>query len=141
MTAISRVAFNPNNYSMIAVAIPIVGYASGTYLTVTPNSDISNMDVGSDGEIHTNLIANNTSTAKIRMSYDNPQYQLIKAAGIAYQSTGVFLPSTFVNLTNPLDTIFSANSNIIRFSEETYSLNTSDMYREVPINLHNTLRV
>lgn len=140
MTAISRTAFNPNNYSIVAVGIPIVGYASGTFLTITPNTDISNMDVGSDGEIHTNLIANNTSTAKIRMAYDNPQYQLIKAAAIAYQTTGIFLPSTFTNISNPLDTIFSANSNIIRFSDEAYSMNAADMYREVPVNLHNTIR-
>lgn len=141
MSATTRQAFNPNNYKIIAVGIPIVGYASGTFLTIAPNSDISNMDVGTDGEIHTNLIANNTSTARLRMAYDNPQYQLMKAAAVAYQTTGVFLPSTFINISNPLDTIFSASSNIIRFADETYSLNASDMYREFPINLHNTIRI
>jgi hypothetical protein len=141
MAAITRQAFNPNNYKIVAVAIPIVGYASGTFLSITPNTDISNMDVGTDGEIHTNMIANNTSTAKLRMSYDNPTYQLMRAAAVLYQTTGIFLPSSFVNISDPLDTTFSANSNIIKFSEDNYSLNASDMYREFSINLHNTIRV
>ena len=141
MSAISRQAFNPQNMIIIAVAIPVAGYASGTFLSIAPNTDISNMDVGSDGEIHTNLIANNTSTARLRMGYDNPQYQLLRAAAVAYQTTGIFLPSTFVNINNPLDTTFSANSNIMRFSEDHYSLNAADMYREFPINLHNTIRI
>jgi len=141
MANITRQAYSPNNQVMIAVAIPLVGYASGTFLSITPNTDISNMDVGSDGEIHTNLIANNTSTAKIRIGYDNPQQQLLRAAAVAYQTTGIFLPSTFTNINNPLDTTFSANSNIIRFSEDNYALNAADMYREYSINLHNTIRV
>lgn len=141
MTVITRQAFNPNNYKIIAVAVPIIGFASGTFLSITPNTDISNMDVGTDGEVHTNLIANNTSTAKIRMAYDNPTYALMRAAAVVYQTTGIFLPSTFVNIDNPLDTTFSANSNIMRFSEDNYALNASDMYREFPINLHNTIRV
>lgn len=141
MAAITRQAYSPNNMKMVAVGIPIVGYASGTFLTITPNTDIASIDVGSDGEIHTNLIANNTSTAKIRMGYDNPQYQLMRAAAVAFQTTGIFLPSTFVNINDPLDTTFSASSNIMRYSEDIYSMNASDMYREFPIYLHNTIRV
>lgn len=141
MTVVSRQAFSPLNYKMIIVGIPIVGYASGTFLTITANSDIANTDVGSDGEIHTNLIANNTSTAKVRMGYDNPQYQLVKAAALAFQTSGVFLPSTFTNINNPLDTIFAANSHIVKYPDETYAMNTADMYREVNVFLHNTIRV
>lgn len=141
MAAITRVAFNPNNYKIIAVGIPVVGYASGTFLTITPNTDIASMDVGTDGEIHTNLIANNTSTARLRMSYDNPSYQLMRAAAVVFQTTGVFLPSTFVNINDLADTTFSANSNIMRQSEDNYSMNAGDMYREYSIFLHNTVRV
>jgi hypothetical protein len=141
MAAITRQAFSPNNMTLLAVSIPVVGFASGTFLTISPSTDISNADVGSDGEIHTNLIANNTSTARIRMAYDNPQYQLLKAAAVAYQQTGIFLPSAFTNTANLLDTTFSANSNIMRFSDENYALSASDMYREVPIFMHNTIRI
>ena len=141
MAAVTRVAFNPNQYKIVAVAIPIVGYASGTFLTITPNTDLANMDVGTDGEVHTNLIANNTSTARLRMGYDNPQYALMRAAAVGFQATGIFLPSTFVNINDPLDTTFSASSNIMRQSEDNYSLNAGDMYREYPIYLHNTIRV
>lgn len=141
MTAISRQAYSPNNQVILAVGIPLVGYASGTFLTISPNTDISNMDVGADGEIHTNLIANNTATAKIRIGYDNPQQQLLRAAAVAYQTTGIFLPSSFTNINNPLDTTFSANSNIIRFSDDNYSMNAADMYRDYSINLHNAIRV
>lgn len=141
MAAITRQAFSPNNMKIIAVGVPVVGYASGTFLTITPNSDISNMDVGADGEVHTNLVANNTSTAKIRLSYDNPQYQLLRAAAVLFQTTGVFLFSSFVNVNDLLDSTFSASSNITKFSEDHYSSNASDMYREFPILLHNTIRV
>lgn len=141
MAAIARQAFNPNDYQIISVGIPIIGYASGTFLSVAPNTDIANMDVGTDGEVHTNLIANNTSTAKIRMGYDNPQYQLMKAAAVAFQTTGIYLPSTFVNSSNPLDTIFAANSWIMRFADENYALNAADMYREWSVYLANTIRV
>lgn len=138
----TRQAFAPNGYKIIAVGVPVNGgYASGTFLSIAPNTDIANMDVGTDGEIHTNLIANNTSTAKLRIAYDNPSYQLLRAAAVLFQTTGVFLPSTFVNINDPLDTTFSANSNIQRFSEDNYSLNAADMYREFPIYLHNTIRV
>lgn len=141
MSQISRVAFNPQNYQMIAVGIPLVGFASGTFLSIAPNSDIANTDVGSDGEIHVNLIANATSTARIRIGYDNPQQQLLRAAAVVFQNTGIYLPSTFVNINDPLDTTFSANSHIQRFSEDHYALNATDMYREYPIYLHNTIRV
>lgn len=141
MAAITRVAFNPNNYKITAVGIPIVGYASGTFLTITPNSDIASQDVGTDGEVHTNLIANNTSTARLRMSYDNPSYQLMRAAAVAFQTTGIFTPSLFTNLNDLLDTTASANSNIMRHSEDTYAMNAGDMYREYSIYLHNTIRI
>ena len=141
MSQISRVAFNPQNYQMVVVGIPLVGYASGTFLSIAPNTDIANTDIGSDGEIHVNLIANNTSTARVRIGYDNPQQQLLRAAATVFQNTGIYLPSTFVNTNDPLDTTFSANSHIQRFSEDHYSLNASDMYREYPIFLHNTIRV
>jgi hypothetical protein len=137
----TRQAFNPNNYKIVAVGVPVVGYASGTFLTIAPNSDIASVDVGTDGEIHTNLIANNTSTAKLRIAYDNPQYALLRAAAVAFQNTGVFLPSTFVNINNPLDTTFSADSFIMRHSDDNYAMNASDMYREYNIHLNNTIRV
>ncbi len=141
MANTTRVAFNPNNYKIVAVGIPVLGYASGTFLSIAPNTDIASVDVGTDGEVHTNLIANNTSTATLRMGYDNPTYALLRAAAVAFQTTGVFLPSTFVNINDPLDTTFSANSNIQRMSTDNYSQNAADMYREFPIFLHNTIRI
>ncbi len=141
MAATTRVAFNPNNYVIVAYGIPVSGYASGTFLTITPNTDLASQDVGTDGEIHTNLIANNTATARIRMSYDNPSYQIMRAAAVLFQTTGTFVFSSFTNLNNLLDTTFSANSNFVRQSEDTYSMNAADMYREYSIYLHNTIRV
>ncbi len=141
MAAIARQAFNPQKYIIIACGIPISGFASGTFLSITPNSDIANSDVGTDGEVHTNLIANNTSTAKLRMSYDNPSYAVMRAAAELFRTTGVFLPSSFVNINNVLDTTFSASSYIQRASEDNYAMDASAMYREFPIYLQNTIRV
>lgn len=141
MASVSRIAFNPEHHSIIVVGIPITGLASGTYLTISPSSDIANKDVGADGELHVNLIADNTSTAKLRMAYDNPSYQLMKIATILFRSTGIYLPSSFTNTDNLLDTTVSTNSHIQRFPDETYSVNAADMYREFTILLHNTIRV
>lgn len=141
MAAIARPAFNPQQYVIVAVGVPVSGYASGTFLSISPNSDIANVDVGTDGEVHTNLIANNTSTAKLRMAYDNPTYAILRVAAEVFRTTGVFLPSSFVNINNPLDTTFSASSFIQRFSEDNYAMEASAMYREFPIYLQNTIRV
>jgi len=141
MTAISRTPFSPENHKIIALGIPISGFSSGTYLTITPSTDIANNDVGADGEIMTNLIANNTSTVKLRVNYDNPAYQLLNAAFVAFQTTGILLPFSSVNLSNVTDTIASISANPMKFAEASYAINASDMYRDMSIFLHNTLRI
>lgn len=141
MTAISRTPFSPESHNIIAVAVPVSGYSSGTYLTITPNSDLSNFDVGANGEINTNIIANNTSTAKLRVNFNNPSYQLLKLAALAFKTSGLFLPFSSIDTKNLLDTVISINSNIMRFPDETYAIQASDMYREISITLHNTQRV
>lgn len=141
MAATSRVPFSPENHKIICLGIPVSGFASGTYLTIVPSTDISNADVGADGEIMVNMIANNTSLAKLRMNYDNPAYQLLIAAEELFRTTGVYLPFSSTNIANPLDTIASINSNPMRFPDSNYAVNASDMYREHTIFLHNTLRV
>ena len=140
MTIISRTPFSPDNHKIIALGIPISGFASGTYLSISPNTDLSNYDAGADGEIMVNLVANNTATAKLRVNYDNPAAQLLKVAAIAFQTTGVYLPFASVNLSNVLDSVTSLNANIMRHSDQSYAINASDMYREYSILLHNPIR-
>lgn len=137
----TRIAFSPLNHKITFGGISIVGFAAGTYLDIKPNSDLADVTVGSDGEIHTNLIANNTSTGTLKISYDNPTYQLMRAAAVVFQTTGVFLPFTSMNVADPLDTTFSANAHIVKHSQDTYSQNSADMYRSYDIFLHNTIRV
>ncbi len=67
MTAISRQTYSPLNQIITIGAIPLQGFASGTFLTIRPNTDLINEDVGSDTEIHTTYVANNTSTAEFRV--------------------------------------------------------------------------
>lgn len=137
----TRIAFSPTNHKINYGGISVVGYATGTYLSIKPNADIADVTVGADGEVHTNLIANNTATAALKISYDNPTYKLLRAAAVAFQTTGTFLPFTSVNVADPLDTTFSANSHIVRQSTDNYSLNAADMYRDYDIYLHNAIRI
>jgi len=137
----SRIAFSPLQHKINYGGISVVGFASGTYLDIKPNADIADVAVGADGEIHTNLIANNTATGTLKIYYDNPTYQLIRVAAVAFQTTGLFLPFTSVNIANPLDTTFSANSHIVRHSTDPYSQSAGDMVRTYDIYLHNTIRV
>lgn len=141
MANTSRVAFSPLKHVIIFGGIVIDGYGDGTYLEIKPNSDISNQAIGSDGDIHTNLIANNTGTASLKMGYDNPTYSLMRVAAIAFQTSGLFLPFSSVNVNDILDTSFSANSHIIKHSSDGYSSNASDMFRSYDIFLHNIIRV
>ena len=141
MTNISRVAFTPLNHKINFGGISISGYNVGMYLEIKPNSDIANEAVGADGEVHVNLVANNTATASLKMSYDNPEYKLMRAAAVAFQTTGVYLPFTSVNISDVLDTTFSANSHIKRHSTDTYSQSSEEMFRSYDIYLHNALRV
>jgi hypothetical protein len=137
----TRIAFSPLNHKINYGGISVVGFASGTYLDIKPNADIADVAVGADGEIHTNLIANNTATGTLKVSYDNPTYKLLRAAAVAFQTTGIFLPFTSVNIADPLDTSFSANSHIVKHSTDTYSQNAGDMFRSYDIYLHNVIRV
>ena len=137
----TRIAFSPLNHKINYGGISVVGYASGTYLEIKPNSDLADVAVGADGEVHTNLIANNTATGSIKMSYDNPTYKLMRAAAVVFQTSGIFLPFGSVNVSDPLDSTFSANSHIIRHSTDTYSSNAGDMMRSYDIFLHNAIRV
>lgn len=141
MANISRPAFSPESHKIIALGIPMSGFANGTYLSITPNADVANYDAGADGEVMVNIIPQNTATAKLRVNYDNPASQLLRAAVVAFQTTGVYLPFSSTNLANPLDTTVSINANPMRFSEDNYAVNAADMYREFPILLHNALRV
>lgn len=137
----SRVAFTPLNHKINYGGISVTGYSLGTYLEIKPNTDIANETVGADGEINVNLMANNTAIASLKMSYDNPNYKLLRAAAVAFQTLGTYLPFTSVNIADPLDTTFSANSHIKRHSNDTYSENASEMYRNYDIFLHNAIRV
>jgi hypothetical protein len=137
----TRVAFSPLNHKINYGGIPVIGYAAGTYLDIKPNSDIADVSVGADGEVHTNLIANNTATGTLKVSYDNPTYKLLRAAAVAFQTTGIFLPFTSVNIADVADTTFSANAHIVRHSTDTYSTNGGDMYRSYDIFLHNAIRI
>lgn len=137
----TRVAFSPLNHKINFGGISVSGFATGTYLDIKPNADLANATVGADGDIHTNLVADNTSTASIKMSYDNPTYKLLRAAAILFQTTGTFLPFTSINTADKLDTTFSANAHIIRHSTDTYSSNSGDMFRTYDVFLHNTIRV
>jgi hypothetical protein len=137
----TRIAFSPLNHKINYGGISVVGFASGTYLDIKPNADIADVAVGADGEIHTNLLANNTATGTLKVSYDNPTYKLLRAAAVAFQTTGIFLPFTSVNIADPLDTSFSANSHIVKHSTDTYSQNAGDMFRSYDIYLHNVIRV
>lgn len=137
----SRVAYSPLNQKIIFGGIPIVGYSKGLFLDIKPNSDIADTSVGADGEIHVNLIANNTATATIKMAYDNPTYKLMRVAAVAFQQAGVYLPFISTNIADVLDTTVSLNSHIIRHSTDNYSANADDMYRTYDIYLHNAQRV
>lgn len=142
MTAISRQTYSPLNQIITIGAIPLQGFASGTFLTIRPNTDLINEDVGSDTEIHTTYVANNTSTAEFRVYYDNPNYKLIQAAMLAQQTAGgLFIPFSSVNTADPLDTVTSAKSHFKRFDDRVYSNVPTDMIRTITMFLHNTLRV
>ena len=141
MANISRKAFTPLNHKILACGVPVPEFANGSYLVIKPNVDLMNYDVGASGEIHVNMIANNTATATLRVPYDCPTYKLLRAAAVAFQTAGLYLPFSSVNVDDPLDTTFSANSNIMAHSEDTYSYSAADMYRTYNILLHNPLRV
>jgi hypothetical protein len=137
----TRIAFSPLNHKINLGGITVTGFASGTYLEIKPNTNISDYVSGADGEIHTNLIANNTATATLNIYPDNPTYKLLRAAAVAFQTIGTFVPFTSVNILDPLDTTFSANSNISLHSTDKYSQNATDMVRTYEILLHNAIRV
>jgi hypothetical protein len=137
----SRVAFSPLKHKIIFAGISISGYAPGTYLEIKPNADLAETIPGSDGELHTNMIANNTGTASLKIFYDNPSYKLLRAAAVAFQTSGTYLPFSSTNISDLLDTTFSAKSNIIRHSTDTYSSSPGDMIRTYDIFLHNVIRV
>jgi len=137
----TRIAFSPLNHKINLGGISVTGFATGTYLEIKPNTTISDYVGGADGEVHTNLIANNTATATLNIFPDNPTYKLLRVATVAFQTTGVFVPFTSVNILDPLDTTFSANSNITTHSTDKYSQNAGDMVRSYEILLHNAIRV
>jgi hypothetical protein len=140
MANVSRPPFSPQNHVITVAGITVTGYAGGSYLDINPNADIASVESGSDGEIHTTMTANNTATASIRMYYDNPSYQLLRAAAILFQTTGLYVPFASVNISNPADTTASANSHFIRHSQDVYSNSTADMVRTYQIFLHNVIR-
>jgi len=137
----TRQPFSPLNHKILYGPILIEGYAQGTYLDIKPNADIANSGVGADANFSTNLIADGSATATLKMGYDNPSYKLMRLAAVALQQSGIFSSFTSVNVDDPADTTFSASSHIIRYSTDSYSVNASDMYRTYDIMLHNAIRV
>lgn len=140
MANISRIAFSPQNHVITVGGVIVSGYAGGTYLDINPNADIASVESGSDGEVHATMTSNNTATATLRVYYDNPSYKLLRAAAILFQTSGLYVPFSSVNISDPLDTSASANSHFIRHSQDNYSNNTADMVRTYPLFLHNVIR-
>lgn len=142
MANFTRQAYDPKNQKIIFGGIDIgAGIGDGEFLSIKPNTDISNYVAGVDGDIHTNLISDNTGVATVRMAYDNPPYRLMRAAAVAYKSTGIFLPFLSTNIVDLLDTTSSVNANIIRHSTDNYAYEASNMIRTYDILLHNVIRV
>lgn len=141
MAQVSRQAFSPNNHKITLGLTIISGYAKGNYLTITPNTDIASQESGSDSEINTTMIGNNTATATVRVYNTNPSYKLLRATAVAFQTTGTFLPFASINIADATDNTISADANIIKHSTDSYSNDVADLVREYAIFLHNPLRV
>lgn len=141
MAQTTRPSFSVQNHKITFGAIIISGYAKGNYLTITPNTDIASQESGSDSEVNTTLIGNNTATATLRVMSSNPSFKLLKASAVAFQTLGTFLPFASINMADATNNIVSSDANIIRHATETYSNDVADQVREYTIFLHNPLRV
>lgn len=137
-------AFSALNYSMLGMGITMVPTSSaGNFLTVTQNVDFANYAVDVDANFYTNLVANNSSTAKIMMQYGAPSFKLTLANQLLYRTTGIPLPSAFTDISGEgsiQSVISSAACIYLNFADEIFSNDASAMTREIRIVLSNTLR-
>lgn len=137
----SRTPYLVNNHKVIFGAIIVSGFAPGNFLEISALSDYANSIVNTDGAVSTNIVANKTARAVLKINYDSPINKLLRAACELFPISGIKLPFTSVNALDPLDTTFSATSYIERPSTDTYSENSQDMIRTYNFFLDYAIRV
>lgn len=52
--------------------LPIVGLAQDSFLTITRNSDLTDEEVGSDGQLQTSVMADRTGTVALQLQQNSP---------------------------------------------------------------------
>jgi Protein of unknown function (DUF3277) len=59
--------------------VAIVGLAKGTFITITPNSDLTDEEVGSDGQLSISIMADRTAKVMLQLQQGSPSNQLLAA--------------------------------------------------------------
>ena len=140
--AVAFTPVNPEKVITICCGILVNQYrGADQYVTVRPLNDLANSTGGADADVATTLMPLNTGEMTVRVFKNSPTYKLLRAAAVAFQTTGIFAPSSVVDLNDPLDTSYSQQSYIKRHSDDVYSTNSADLVREYTIFMVNILRV
>lgn len=133
---------NPQKVKVICCGIPVTQYRGmDQYVAVRPLNDLANSTGGADADVATVLNLLNTGEMTVRVFKNSPTYKLLRAAAVAFQTTGIFAPSSVIDLNDPLDTCYAQQSYIKRHSDDIYSTNSADLVREYTIFMANILRI
>lgn len=60
--------------------VALLGLAKGTFITITPNSDLTDEEVGADGYLSISLMADRTAKAVLQLQQGSPSNGLLAAA-------------------------------------------------------------
>lgn len=141
----SKPAFSMQNCILIACGVPALGYSPGSSsIEIRPLTDIANNTADTDGNVYTNLIANNMAELSLRTQFGNPANDLLVVQAQLTRTTGLLSPTVFTAVSGTgaiLNSITSSSSNIKRFPDEIFSQESSAMVRVWTVVLHNVLRV
>ena len=135
-----RKIWNPANHIIIAFGIPVTGFSTGNYLTLTPDEDLIKSATGAAGEYSAVLQNNRNYTAKIRLSVSNPTTLLLGIAFELFKTTQTYLPFSSVNPDEPQLSSTSVNSHPLRSPDENFDLNPENMYRDWTIRCINLIK-
>lgn len=69
--------YSPDRITVLVSGVPMTGFTDGTFIEISPSTDLSTMQVGADGEVARSISTNKTCTVTITLSQTSPSNDVL----------------------------------------------------------------
>jgi len=118
--------YDPKKVIITLGGVPIGGYADGTFVNITPNSERWTRKVGADGEVNRSLSNDNTSSVDLTLMQTSLSNTYLHTVEKADALTGLgMLPLSFTDL-NDGSTRFWPQAWVVKTPDDGRAKETTD---------------